>query len=354
MNTNNDVGIFMKNAVQYRNKIGPVDFGVLYSFGEKSGNTSDNSILAIGGAYTGPVTVSLSYEFMKDQATGNKNVEHTGVGFAVPFGDFTFKSNYLNAKNSGSDGVRTSEVDSWGLGTDYRWSPTNIATVAYYREIGYLPEALINYLCRLGWSMDGESEFIPLDKLIANFSLERVTDAPGNYDAKKLFWLQGEYMKLVPTAEKLERCLPFLRRAKLIGETCDDATRAKLTRVIDAAGDRIKLFSDVLAFAAPILKDEIEYDGFAMQKAFADAKNPNARVLLREFAEVLRGCDPFDAVTTDKALHDFATVKEVKPNAVVTPVRVAVTGSSVGFGLFDTLAILGKAVSLQRIESTLQ
>ena len=92
----------------------------------------------------------------------------------------------------------------------------------------------------------------------------------------------------------------------------------------------------------------------AVQKAFADAKNPNARVLLREFAEVLRGCDPFDAVTTDKALHDFATVKEVKPNAVVTPVRVAVTGSSVGFGLFDTLAILGKAVSLQRIESTLQ
>ena len=230
----------------------------------------------------------------------------------------------------------------------------NIATVAYYREIGYLPEALINYLCRLGWSMDGESEFIPLDKLIANFSLERVTDAPGNYDAKKLFWLQGEYMKLVPTAEKLERCLPFLRRAKLIGDICDDATRAKLTKVIDAAGDRIKLFSDVLAFAAPILKGEIEYDGFAVQKAFADAKNPNARVLLAEFAEILRGCDPFDAVTTDKALHDFAAAKGVKPNAVVTPVRVAVTGSSVGFGLFDTLAILGKDVSLRRIVSTLQ
>ena len=226
----------------------------------------------------------------------------------------------------------------------------NIATVAYYREIGYLPEALINYLCRLGWSMDGESEFIPLDTLIANFSLERVTDAPGNYDAKKLFWLQGEYMKLIPSAEKLERCLPFLRRAKLIDGAPDASVRAKLLKIIEASGDRIKLFSDVLAFAAPLLKDEIEYDPKAREKAF---KDPAAKELLREFAEVLKTCEPFDAASTDKALHDFAAAKGIKPNALVTPVRIAVTGSGVGFGLFDTLAILGKDVSLARIAATL-
>ncbi len=226
----------------------------------------------------------------------------------------------------------------------------NIATVAYYREIGYLPEALINYLCRLGWSMDGESEFIPLDTLIANFSLERVTDAPGNYDAKKLFWLQGEYMKLIPTAEKLQRCLPFLRRAKLIGDSPTDEMRAKLTRIIEASGDRIKLFSDVLAFAAPLLNATIAVDAKAKEKAF---KDPAAKGLLAEFAEVLRTCDPFDAATTDKALHDFAAAKGVKPNALVTPVRVAVTGVAVGFGLFDTLAILGKDVSLARIAGML-
>jgi len=226
----------------------------------------------------------------------------------------------------------------------------NIATVAYYREIGYLPEALINYLCRLGWSMDGESEFIPLDTLIANFSLERVTDAPGNYDAKKLFWLQGEYMKLIPTAEKLERCLPFLRRAKLIEEMPDDGMRAKLTAIIEASGDRIKLFSDVLAFALPLVKEEIEYDPKAREKAF---KDPAAKELLREFAEVLKGCEPFDAATTDRALHDFTAAKGVKPNALVSPVRVAITGVAVGFGLFDTLAILGKERSLKRIAATL-
>jgi glutamyl-tRNA synthetase len=230
----------------------------------------------------------------------------------------------------------------------------NIIAVAYYQEIGYLPEALINYLCRLGWSMDGESEFIPLPKLIENFSLDRVTDAPGNYDAKKLFWLQGEYMKLVPTAEKVERCVPFLKKAKLIGETLDDPTRATLTKIIDASGDRIKLFSDVLAFAGPILKPEIEYDPKALDKAFKDAKNPQAKELLREFAEVLKGCSPFDAATTDKALHDFAAAKGVKPNVLVGPLRVAVTGVMIGFGLFDTLAILGQETSLKRIEATLK
>ena len=229
----------------------------------------------------------------------------------------------------------------------------NIATVAYYREIGYLPEALINYLCRLGWSMDGESEFIPLPKLIENFSLERVTDAPGNYDGKKLFWLQGEYMKLVPTAEKVERCVPFLQRAKLIGGTLDDATRTLLTKIVDASADRIKLFSDIIAFAAPILKPEIEYSPDAMKKAFADPKNPQAKELLSEFADVLKTCEPWDAATTDKALHDFLALKGVKPNAVVQPVRVAVTGTTVGFGLFDTLAILGKETSLKRIAASM-
>jgi glutamyl-tRNA synthetase len=226
----------------------------------------------------------------------------------------------------------------------------NIVALAYYKEIGYLPEALINYLCRLGWSLDAETEFMTLDTLKANFSLERVTHAPGGYDAKKLFWIQGEHMKLVPTAEKVERCVPFLKRAKLIGDTLDDKTRTVLTKIVDASGDRIKLFSDVLAFAAPVLKSEIEYDPKAVEKAF---KDPAAKALLAEFAGVLKACDPFDAATTDKATHDFLAAKGVKLGALQMPLRVAVTGTTSGFGIFDTLAILGKETALKRIGKAL-
>jgi nondiscriminating glutamyl-tRNA synthetase len=227
----------------------------------------------------------------------------------------------------------------------------NIATVAYYRELGYLPAALVNYLVRLGWSLDAETEIISLEKMIANFSLDRITKASGNFDPQKLFWLQGEYMKLVPTAEKVERCVPYLKKAKLIGDTLDEATKATLTKIIDAAADRIKLFSDVLTFATPILKDDVTYDPKAVEKVL---KKPGVKDLLAEFAEVLKGLDPFDAATTDKALHDFATAKAMKPGDLVGPVRVAVTGTQVGFGLFDTLAIVGRERVGGRLERALQ
>lgn len=133
VNSDNDVGIFMKNSIQYRNTFGPVSLGVLYSFGEQEGAFSDNnSIVALGASYTGPVVVSGSYEYMKDQKTGNKNIEHTGLGFALPYRNFTFKANWLRAENSGADGVRTSKVDAWGVGADWKWSDSNSATLAYY------------------------------------------------------------------------------------------------------------------------------------------------------------------------------------------------------------------------------
>jgi glutamyl-tRNA synthetase len=226
----------------------------------------------------------------------------------------------------------------------------NIIAVAYYKEIGYLPEAIINYLCRLGWSLDAETEFMTVDTLKKNFTLDRVTDAPGNYDAKKLFWIQGEHMKLVPTEEKVERCIPFLKRAKLIGDTLDSDTRLTLTKIIEASGDRIKLFSDILAFATPILKQEIDRDPKATEKAF---KDPAAKALLTEFTEVLNSAEPFDAATLDKQSHEFVAAKGLKLNALQLPLRVAVTGTAMGFGLFDTLAILGRETVLRRLSESL-
>ncbi len=223
----------------------------------------------------------------------------------------------------------------------------NIATVAYYRELGYLPEAVINYLVRLGWSLDATSEFIPLDTILKNFDLDRITKAAANFDTKKLYWLQGEYMKLVPIADKVERCLPYLRRAGLVGETTPDAVRARLTQVAEAAGDRIKLFSDMVQFAGPLLRTDPAYDPAAVEKAL----KPNAD-LLRAYRDALAAADPFDAVTTAAALQAVAPEKD-KHKALVAATRVAVTGVTVGFGLYETLAILGKPEALRRVELAL-
>lgn len=131
-NTNNDVGIFFSNAIQYRNTIGPVNFGVLWSPGGKAGSMDKNTVLAAGASYTGPVILSASYQVIKDEATANDNVKHGGLGIAVPFGDFTFKANYLNAKNQLSTGANVSNVNAMGVGVDWKWHPQNTATLAYY------------------------------------------------------------------------------------------------------------------------------------------------------------------------------------------------------------------------------
>lgn len=131
-NTNNDVGIFFSNAVQYRNSWGPVTVGVLYAFGGQPDSMDNNSVIALGAEYKGPVIISGSYEEMKDQQTSQTVVEHGAIGFAVPWGDYTFKSLFLNAKNRDNLGNTIAEVDSDGVGVDWHWSPRNTATLAYY------------------------------------------------------------------------------------------------------------------------------------------------------------------------------------------------------------------------------
>lgn len=131
-NTNNDVGIFFSNAIQYRHTVGPVNFGILWAPGGQSGSTQKNTAWAAGATYTGPVTLSASYQVIKDEATANDNVRHGGLGVAVPFGAFTFKANYLNARNETSTGTNVSNVNGIGVGVDWKWHPEHTATLAYY------------------------------------------------------------------------------------------------------------------------------------------------------------------------------------------------------------------------------
>lgn len=230
-------------------------------------------------------------------------------------------------------------------------SDLNIATVAYYRALGYLPEALVNYLLRLGWSLNDTDEFIPLDVAIANFSLERVTKAPGNFDEKKLLWLQTEYMKRLSPAEKLEKAIPYMQRAKLVGDPLDPTVSALLLKITEMSGERIKLLSDLVFYAAPLLKDAIEYRPQLLAERLTKAGGPDR---LRAFADVLRATEPFDPPTILAAFMGFATAQGVKPKDLDGALRVALTGETVGFGLPETMSLLGRDKALARIEAALK
>lgn len=140
-NTNNDVGVFFNNAIQFRSKLGPVDYGVMYALGNEPGDSSKNDVFALGATYHGPVILSGSYEVMRDKFSGNRLMQHSGFGVAVPHGNLTYKGNYYIAKGDNSAGVDLFDVRSLGVGVDWKWNSNNSATLAYYHNKDHMNTA---------------------------------------------------------------------------------------------------------------------------------------------------------------------------------------------------------------------
>jgi glutamyl-tRNA synthetase len=228
----------------------------------------------------------------------------------------------------------------------------NPVIVDFYRQVGYLPDAIINYLLLLGWSLDDKTEIFTRQEMIDKFTLERVNKAEASFDPKKLFAFQDRYMQQVPIEKKAELALPYLEKAGLVPSAPSRETREKLNQILVAAHDRIKIAGDILDYADFFLADDrFPYDEQAFDKRIR--KPPEAARLLAGFKQELASAEPFTAQTLEKRLHDFVQSQRVQTGQIVHALRVAVTGKAVGFGLFESLAILGKGRCVSRIARTL-
>jgi glutamyl-tRNA synthetase len=228
----------------------------------------------------------------------------------------------------------------------------NPVIVDFYEQIGFLPDALLNYLLLLGWSLDGEREEFTVEEMIKLFSLERVNKAPASFDPQKLVAFQDRAMQQLPLKQKVARCLPFLQQAGLVTDPPPCDTAPYLSQLLAAAGDRVKVAGDVLDYSEFYLPDdEFPYDAATLEKRLA--KPPEAAALLAAFSTELATVEPFDAPALEKLLHAFVERRNVKIGDVVHAIRVAITGKPVGFGLFDALAILGRKRCRGRIERAL-
>ena len=220
----------------------------------------------------------------------------------------------------------------------------NPVIVDFYERVGYLPEAILNYIVLLGWSFDDKTEFFTMQELIDAFTLERINKAPASFDAKKLFAFQERYMSLKPVDEKVEMCRPYLKQAGFGDQ--------KLASVVEAAADRIKVAGDILDYTAFFVSaNELVYDESAFDKR---VRTPaEAAGLLKKFASTLEAIEPFDAPTIEQALQDFVQVEGIGHAQIIHALRVALTGKTVGFGLFESLAILGRTECVLRITRAL-
>ncbi|TML19662.1 MAG: glutamate--tRNA ligase [Actinobacteria bacterium] len=206
-------------------------------------------------------------------------------------------------------------------------------SVDEFREAGYVPEALMNFLALLGWAPDGETTLMSRDELVERFSLERVGSSPATFDYAKLDWMNGVYLRELSAGEYAERLLAWLRESGY-----------------DWPEERVRA-------AAPIVQEKIarlgefpDFAGFLFHEVEPDPTLLDARVL-EASAAALANVEPWTAETIERVLKKLCDDLGEKPRTVYMPIRVAVTGSRVSPGLYESLELLGKEEALGRIRS---
>lgn len=228
----------------------------------------------------------------------------------------------------------------------------NPVIIDFYQQVGYLPEAVINYLLLLGWSLDDQTEEFNREEMLQHFSLQRVVKSPASFDPLKLLAFQERYMRKLPMKQKVSFVLPFLQQAGRISTPPPCEIGSHVRKVLEAAGDRVKVAGDILQFDEFFVNDEdLEYDEKSLEKRIR--KPEKAVELLQAMKHQLASVEPFDAPALDQLLHDFVESRQIKIGQIIHALRVATTGKSVGIGLFEALEIIGREGCLARIQRAL-
>jgi glutamyl-tRNA synthetase len=233
------------------------------------------------------------------------------VGAQLPF--------YAHVPNvNGADGAKLSKRHG-------------AVSVEDFRAAGYVPEALMNFLALLGWAPDGETTLMSRDELVERFSLERVGSSPATFDYAKLDWMNGVYLRGLEPDAYADRLIAYLR------EQGSEWPEERIRAAAPLVQEKIARFDEFPGFAGFLFHD-VEPD-----PALLDGR------ILGSAETALAGTDPWTAESIEVALKKLGDELGEKPRTVYPPIRVAVTGSKVSPGLYESLELLGKDESLARI-----
>ena len=224
----------------------------------------------------------------------------------------------------------------------------NPVIIDFYREIGFLPDAILNYLVLLGWALDGEREKFTVPEMIDLFTMDRVRSAPASFDPQKLTAFQSDAFVAVPLEQRIELVTPFAVAAGFINDDNDHKT---LASIVQAAGDRLKMAGDIVDYGY-FFSDEFTYDEKAFNKRMI--KPENACDLLGQLSEHLSTQDDFAAAELEASVKGWCEQQDIGLGKVIHSLRVSTTGQAAGFGMFETLEVLGKEKTLKRIAAGIE
>jgi glutamyl-tRNA synthetase len=222
------------------------------------------------------------------------------------------------------------------------------ATLPWFREEGFLPEALVNFLALMGWSMPDGREVFSFQDVVENFDFERVSTTSPVFDLDKLDWLNGVYLRGLETEEFFRRAAPRLEAVGIPPA----AARQRLGPVLPDLQERTRRLSELPDSVAFFFEDETDYDPGLLVPRRSDPAE--ARGLLGQARGVLATVEPFETEALDVALHALAERAQVRPGTLFTPIRVAATGRTQAPPLFSTLAAIGREAVLRRLDLAIE
>ncbi len=222
-------------------------------------------------------------------------------------------------------------------------------SVMEYQELGYLPEAMFNFLVLLGWSPGDEQEIMPRDEIVSRFSLEACNKAASVFDLKKAEWMNGEYMKQMEPAELAERVHPWLVAAGLIEEELFGKRWQWLIKIVELMQERAKLLKTYTTWARYFFTDDYEYENRARKKWL----NKEATVdVLERLGDGFEALDEWNAETVESVIRGLAEEMGLSAGKVIHPCRAAVTGTTIGPSLFHLLVLLARDDVVARLRRT--
>ena len=220
-----------------------------------------------------------------------------------------------------------------------------IQFVEQYQELGYLPEALVNFLALLGWSPVGEEEIFTLDELSEQFSLERVSKAPAVFDTDKLAWMNNQYIQAAPLEKVIDLALPHLIKAGRLEEDLDETRKEWAGKLIGMYQEQLHYGAEIVELTELFFKQEIEYN----EEAKAVLNEEQVPEVLNHFVSELDSLEDFSAPQIKAAIKATQKATGHKGKKLFMPIRVAATGQTHGPELPDTIELLGKATISARL-----
>jgi glutamyl-tRNA synthetase len=219
--------------------------------------------------------------------------------------------------------------------------------VTEYIDLGYLPEALVNYLARLGWS-HGDQEIFSVKELIDKFTLENVGKAPSVFNPEKCIWLNHHYIQQAEPGRLANLVIDLLKKDGVL-KPGGEPNIEWFKKLVNILTERSHTLVEMKTAALPFVKDEIVLD----EKAKAKYLTPDMAPLLSELAEKLKSALPFAHAEVEKIFNKIVAEKGIKLGKVAQPVRVALTGGTVSPGIYDVIEVMGKDKTIKRIEAAI-